>query len=529
MPPDLAAKYRAEGWWNDETIGDIVAGAIEKLSDATFAVHSETRPWRGTFGEVDRAARAFAATLQARGLGPGDVVMSQLPNSVEAAIVFWGAAYLGAVMVPVVHFYGAKEVAYVIDDVQPAVIVTPAAFGQIDYVANYTGILTDEQLDRWFVVADDGQTVPAGAHPFEDLLTEAPIDAPLRVDPDSPAVIGFTSGTTSNPKGVIHTHRTLGFEGRQLGAMSGAPEMPAIVGAPVGHFMGMLNAFLIALLKDQPIHLVDVWNPAFVLRTMLDEGLSMGGGATFFVTSLLDHPDFTDEHLALMPTAGMGGSTVPSAVTERLTALGILVYRSYGSTEQPSITGCSINDAEAKRLHTDGCVLPGVEIRLDDEGQIFSRGPDLFLGYTDQTLTTELIDDEGWYRTGDVGELDADGYLSITDRISDVIIRGGENISAQEVEEQLLRLAGVAEAAVVAQPDERLGERAAAVLRLLPGTTVPTLDEVRAHLTDVGLAKQKWPESIYEVADFPRTPTGKIQKFRLRQQLRDGLLTPPSN
>jgi acyl-CoA synthetase len=272
-----------------------------------------------------------------------------------------------------------------------------------------------------------------------------------------------------------------------------------------------------------------VWNPAFVLRTMLDEGLSMGGGATFFVTSLLDHPDFTDEHLALMPTAGMGGSTVPSAVTERLTALGILVYRSYGSTEQPSITGCSINDAEAKRLHTDGCVLPGVEIRLDDEGQIFSRGPDLFLGYTDQTLTTELIDDEGWYRTGDVGELDADGYLSITDRISDVIIRGGENISAQEVEEQLLRLAGVAEAAVVAQPDERLGERAAAVLRLLPGTTVPTLDEVRAHLTDVGLAKQKWPESIYEVADFPRTPTGKIQKFRLRQQLRDGLLTPPSN
>lgn len=525
MPPELVARYRAEGWWTDETLGDIVAGATDRMGDATFAVHSETRPWRGTFGDVDRAARSFAATLQARGLGPGDVVMSQLPNSVEAAIVFWGAAYLGAVMVPVVHFYGPKEVRYVVDVVEPDVIVTPARFGQIDYLENLAGILTGDLAEKWFVVADGDEALPSGARPFADLQTHDPIAVPLRVDPDSPAVIGFTSGTTSNPKGVIHTHRTLGFEGRQLGDMSGAPDMPAIVGAPVGHFMGMLNAFLIALLKNQPIHLVDVWNPAFVLRTMLDERLSMGGGATFFVTSLLDHPDFTDEHLALMPTAGMGGSTVPSAVTERLTDLGILVYRSYGSTEQPSITGCSIHDAVEKRLHTDGCVLPGVEMRLDEEGQIFSRGPDLFIGYTDPELTAEMIDDEGWYRTGDVGELDADGYLSITDRISDVIIRGGENISAQEVEEQLLRLEGVAEAAVVAAPDDRLGEHAAAVLRLLPETTRPTLDEVRAHLTTVGLAKQKWPESIYEVADFPRTPTGKIQKFRLRQQLRDGLLT----
>ena len=524
VPPELAAKFCAEGWWTDETLGDIVAGAIDRLGEATFAVHSETRPWRGTFGEVDQAARSFAATLRARGLGPGDVVMSQLPNSVEAAIVFWGAAYLGAVMVPVVHFYGPKEVGYVVDVVKPDVIVTPARFGQIDYIENLGEILTGDLAERWFLVADDDVALPAGAQPFADLQTHDPIAAPLRVDPDSPAVIGFTSGTTSNPKGVIHTHRTLGFEGRQLGEMSGAPNLPSIVGAPVGHFMGMLNAFLIALLKDQPIHLVDVWNPALVLRTMLDEGLTMSGGATFFVTSLLDHPDFTDEHLALMPIAGMGGSTVPSAVTERLAALGILVYRSYGSTEQPSITGCSIHDAEEKRLHTDGCVLPGVEIRLDDEGQIFSRGPDLFLGYTDADLTAEMIDAEGWYRTGDVGELDADGYLSITDRISDVIIRGGENISAQEVEEQLLRLEGVAEVAVVAAPDERLGEHAAAVLRLLPETTCPTLDEIRTHLTTVGLAKQKWPESIYQVADFPRTPTGKIQKFRVRQQLRDGLL-----
>ena len=198
-----------------------------------------------------------------------------------------------------------------------------------------------------------------------------------------------------------------------------------------------------------------------------------------------------------MPIAGMGGSTIPLAITERLASYGIKVYRSYGSTEHPSITGCSVHDPEPKRLATDGVVLPGVEMRLDDDGEISSRGPDLFLGYTDPELTASVFDDEGWYRTGDVGVLDDDGYLTITDRVSDIIIRGGENISAQEVEEQLIRLPSVAEVAVVSEPDDRLGERAAAIVRLLPGEAAPTLEDVRAHLAEVGLAKQKWPESIH--------------------------------
>jgi acyl-CoA synthetase (AMP-forming)/AMP-acid ligase II len=163
-----------------------------------------------------------------------------------------------------------------------------------------------------------------------------------------------------------------------------------------------------------------------------------------------------------------------------------------------------------------------VEIRLTDDGEIWSRGPDLCMGYTDPALTAAAFDAEGWYRTGDVGILDEDGYLSITDRISDVIIRGGENVSAQEIEELLLGLDAVAEVAVVAEPDARLGERAAAVVRVRLGAEVPSLVQVQNHLAGIGLARQKWPESIYEVAEFPRTASGKVQKFRLRQQLRDG-------
>jgi acyl-CoA synthetase (AMP-forming)/AMP-acid ligase II len=212
------------------------------------------------------------------------------------------------------------------------------------------------------------------------------------------------------------------------------------------------------------------------------------------------------------------------AVTERATAMGIKVFRSYGSTEHPSITGCLIDEPEEKRLRTDGHALPGVEIRLGEDGEIFSRGPDCCVGYTDPELTKKACDDEGWYRTGDVGVLDDDGYLTITDRISDVIIRGGENVSAQEIEELMQHMSAVAEVCVVAAPDVRLGERAAAVLRVRPGMEVPSLTQVRSHLEASGLARQKWPESLHLVEEFPRTASGKVQKFRLRDQLRAGTL-----
>ena len=525
VPADLAAHYRAEGWWNDATLGAMVAAGLGTRADVDFRVRSRVRPWTGTFADVDRAARTLAASLRARGVGPGDVVAFQLPNWVEAGITFWAAAYLGAVVVPIVHFYGAKEVAYILRVTRPRVIVTPDRFGQADFLATYDEILRDGPGPLWLVAGDTpGHELPAQATPFAALLDGDPVAGPAAVDPDAPAIVAFTSGTTRDPKGVIHSHRTIGCETRQLDHMFPRGGPPQITGSPVGHFIGMLNAFLVPLLRVRPVNLVDVWDPATILRLMLDEGLGVGGGATYFLTSLLDHPDFTDEHLALMPFAGLGGSSVPVAVTERATKLGIKVFRSYGSTEHPSITGCHLDDPERKRLTTDGRPLPGVEVRLEPDGEILSRGPDCCVGYTDPSLTERMFDADGWYRTGDVGVLDVEGYLTITDRVSDIIIRGGENISAQEVEELMLGLDAVAEVSVVAAPDERLGEHAAAIVRARAGRAAPSLDDVRAHLAAAGLARQKWPESLYEVAEFPRTPSGKVQKFRLRQELREGRL-----
>jgi acyl-CoA synthetase len=529
VPEDQARRYRAAGWWDDDTLGLMVARGLSTMGAVEFNVHSAVRPWRGTFAEVDRAARSLAGALRARGVGPGDVVVFQLPNWLEAGVTFWAAAYLGAVVVPIVHFYGPKEVGYILGATAPEVVVTADRFGHSEYLPAYEGLIAGEQAPLWLVVGDTpAADLPAGATAFETMLDAEPVEGPAAVDPDAPAVIGFTSGTTRDPKGVIHSHRTIGCETRQLHHMfpSGGP--PQVTGAPVGHFIGMVNAFLVPLLRERPVNLVDVWAPGEVLRLMREEGLGVAGGATYFLTSLLDHPDFTDEHLALMPFAGLGGSSVPVAVTERITKMGIAAFRSYGSTEHPSITGCVLDDPEEKRLTTDGHALPGVEVRLEPDGEILSRGPDCFVGYVDAAMTDRVFDDEGWYRTGDVGVLDDEGYLTITDRVSDVIIRGGENISAQEVEELLMGMDAVAEVSVVAAPDDRLGERAAAVLRVREGASAPALDEVRAHLAAAGLARQKWPESLHQLDQFPRTPSGKVQKYRLRQELREGRLAPYS-
>jgi acyl-CoA synthetase (AMP-forming)/AMP-acid ligase II len=501
IPAELVKRYEEAGWWTRDTMGDLLARGLAAAPETVFRVHSAVRPWSGTFGEVEHVARRLAGGLRARGVGPGDVVAFQLPNWMEAAAVFWASAFLGAAVVPIVHFYGRKEVGYILNAIEPRVFVTAERFGRLEYQADLCAGVP--------IVAVVGRD-------FDDLLSSSPMPGTLAADPAGPALIAFTSGTTRDPKGVIHSHQTLGFETRQLAERFPPDRGAQLTAAPVGHFIGMVSAFLIPVLDATPVNLTDVWDPARVLALMRSHRLTVGGGAPYYITSLLDHPDFTPGDLAHMKYAGLGGASVPAAVTTRLAGLGIAVWRSYGSTEHPSITGCHWDAPEPKRLYTDGNVLPGVEMRLAGDGEILSRGPDLCLGYTDAALTEQAFDDEGWYRTGDIGVLDEDGYLTITDRKSDIIIRGGENISAAEVEDVLLSMPGIAEAAVVAAPDARLGEHAVAVLRLKPGHRLPAIGEVQAHLERAGLARQKWPEELHAVADFPRTPSGKVQKFILR-------------
>jgi acyl-CoA synthetase len=506
LPAELAQRYADEGWWTAETLGDLLARGLRDNPTVTFTVHSAQRPYTGTFGDVELLARRLAAGLRARGVGPGDVVAFQLPNWMEAAATFWASAFLSAVVVPIVHFYGPKELGYILATVKPRVFITAEGFGRMTYDPN---------------VCAGVPTVGVLGSSFDALVDAEPMQGTLAADPGGPALIAFTSGTTSDPKGVVHSHQSLGFETRQLLANYPPERSRLLTALPVGHFIGMLGAFLLPVVEGAPIDLCDVWDPDRVIDLMESDGVAIGGGPPYFVTTLLDHPRFTPDHLRYIKYIGLGGSTVPAAVTRRLADSGIVVTRSYGSSEHPSITGSTHTAPEDKRLYTDGNARPGVEFRLADDGEILSRGPDLFLGYTDPALTARAIDDDGWYHTGDIGVMDDDGYLTITDRKSDIIIRGGENISALEVEEILLGLPAVAEAVVVAAPDSRLGEHAAAALRIKSGHSMPTMDEVRAHFECAGVAKQKWPEELCQVDDYPRTASGKVQKYLVRQSFRE--------
>jgi acyl-CoA synthetase (AMP-forming)/AMP-acid ligase II len=527
-PPALAARYRAQGFWSDQTLGEFADAGLRRGAARELRVWSEVRPHRSTLGAERERALRLAAGLRGLGIGPGDPVAFQVPNWAEAALAFYAIALLGGVLVPIVHFYGRKELRFILEESGARALVTAARFRQTDYREGLSDLR--RALPELGAIAVLGGEAPAGCASFEALLRADPLPGPLPCDPDAPAVVAYTSGTTADPKGVIHSHRTLLAEVAQLSATRPDDGRALLVGAPVAHGIGMLSGLLLPLRKGRPIHLIDVWEPRRVLEIMLEGDLSAGSGATYFLTSLLDHPDFTPGHLERMPKIGLGGAPVPAAVAERAERLGISIIRSYGSTEHPSTTGASHDEPAEKRIHTDGHALPGVELRLVDEsgkevppgvpGEILSRGPDRFVGYTDPALAEAAIDAEGWYRSGDVGILDSEGWLTITDRVKDIIIRGGENVSAAEVEELLMRMPGVAEVAVVAAPDPRLGEHGCAFFRMQAGSPVPGLDAVRRHLARAGLAKQKWPEEIRAAAEFARTPSGKIKKFVLRDALR---------
>ena len=535
VPAHLARRYLDEGAWDDRSLGRFLSDALLEDPTRRFRIWSPTHPYLGTVGDVYDESLRVAAGLRRLGVGPGDVVAFQLPNWVEAAITFYACAMLGVTLVPIVHFYGPKEVGFILRQSRARALVIVSRIGQRDYLADLATVRDGlPDLEHVIIVGgtegDDDRA--AGDLSFGDLRGDEKIDGPVAVDPDGPALIAYTSGTTADPKGVVHTHRTLGCEVRQLSGHQALRDRPNLVGAPVGHAIGMLGGLLCPLVGGRPIYMIDGWDPPTVLRAMVEEQISAGSGSTYFFTSLLDCPGYGPEHVELMRHIGLGGSPIPNAVAERADELGISLVRSYGCTEHPSVTGSQHTDPKEKRIHTDGCPLEWVEVRTIDEeghdvevgapGEILTRGPDRFAGYTDPALTDVAVDAEGWFRTGDVGVLDAEGYLTITDRVKDIIIRGGENVSAAEVEQLLAHMPGVAEVAVVAAPDERLGEHGCAFFRMQPGNDPPDLDAVRAHLAAAGLARQKWPEELRDVDELPRTASGKVQKFVLRERLRAG-------
>ncbi|MBV8462031.1 MAG: AMP-binding protein, partial [Acidimicrobiales bacterium] len=437
-PAALAQEWLRAGLWNDETLPQVAAEGLKKSADLKFRVRSSIRPYAGTIGEVASMGRRLAAALVRRGIGPGDVVALQLPNWSEAAASLYGLLQLGVVLVPIVHIYGSKELGHILEQSGARVLITADRFGRQDFLANLDQLRNSGALDvlEFIVVVDangddpSGLTVPTVR--WGQFIGESEELSELGVvDPSLPALVGYTSGTTADPKGVVHTHRTFMAELRQNEAFAASDpikaspsQTSALAASPLSHVTGLM-AVIRPLRKRSNVNLLDRWDAKEALDAMVQDQLTLGGGATFFLTSLLDHPDFRPEtHGPLIRFVTLGGAPIPQEAARRAARHGVTLTRAYGSTEHPSMTMSLPSDPEPKRLFTDGRLLPGVELLLVDEngrpvealvgGDIRSRGPDLFVGYIDPQLTADALDAEGWFHTGDLGVLDSDGYLTIT-------------------------------------------------------------------------------------------------------------------
>lgn len=504
---------------------EVLRGAAAYPSTALVWA-SESHPAEATLGDLVVDARLVAAALQRRGVGAGDVVAVQLPNWYEGAVAQAAVALCGAVLLPVIQIYGPHEVGFILRQSQAVAYFLPGEWRGRDYAGMLADIGELPDLRTTVVVAE---RAPAGAISWDELIAETGEAYSVPdLDPSALAMLVYTSGTTAEPKGVQHSHATLLAEVNSATMLrSAGPGAVNLAVFPSGHVAGLLGLLRILVLGT-PTVLMDVWDAHLGAELIDKYSVVSSVGAPVHLAALLAERDRGFASLDTLADYMVGAASVPPSLVSRADDAGIAAYRCYGSSEHPTISSGDPGDPAVKRATTDGRVLPGNEVRFVDddgedvpaghEGEIVTRGPELFVGYRDAALNAESFLPGRWFRTGDIGRMDADGFLTITDRKKDVIVRGGENLSSKEIEDILATHPKVAEVAVVAFPDDRYGERVCAFVVPAEGATLD-LAEVIEHFRLSGVARQKTPERLEVVAALPRTAAGKIQKFALRAQL----------
>ena len=518
-----AAAYRAGGHWDSAAVGDVFARTVAHQSARTAIVDGDRRL---SFADLDALSRGAARGLQTLGIGPGDVVAYQLPNWWEAVVVFLAAARLGATVNPLLPMFRAAELRFTLGQSGAVALVIPAVYRACDYRALAQDLRGDCPALREVMVVR-GEPLP-GLRRFEDLLAISS-DAPAaRVDPDSLLLLMYTSGTTAAPKGVLHTHNTLIAEVRSLERVHRlTPADRTLMPSPLTHISGVIHGILTPALLGTSAVLMDRWEAPRALDLIDAEAVTYMVGAPTFLQDLVAQAEASGQRAATLRLFSCGGAGVSPALIAQARARfpGCVAKRVYGSTEFPTLTTTDAADAMSHGIDTEGRAIWPAEVRIADdagravatgaEGEVQGCGPECCVGYADASLNAEAFTSDGWFRTGDLGVLDAAGYLRITGRLKDIVIRKGEKISVKEVEDAIAAHPAVAEAVVVARPDRQTGERACAVVRLRPGTHLD-LPDLCVFLAARGLAKPKWPEQLEVVTDFPRTESGKIIRAQLR-------------
>jgi cyclohexanecarboxylate-CoA ligase len=504
------------------TLAGSLQAIIERDPDATAIVD---RKGRHSFASIAASSDSLAASLQDMGVAPADIVSWQLPNWIEAIVLHFAILKAGAVSNPLNAIFRERELAFALDQTRAKLLFMPAALRGKDVSAMALDVVRGRETRLVCV----GGAVD-GAPDFEELVARPRAPRPLRRDAGAPSLLLYTSGTESAPKGVLHSERTLIFDSLTLGDAAAMNAQDVIFSpSPATHISGILYGFYLPFLFGNTACIVDVWDTVAAAKLIEKERCSIGSGATPFLNGLLNDPAVASTDISSLRTYRCGGTDVPQALIRQANERGIVAYRTYGSSEHPTVTGYS-GDPLEKNVTTDGRIHDHVELRVcavDDPdrvlapgsaGEIQTRGPDLFGGYFDGRLDGSAFGPGGWFRTGDLGRVDEDGFLTITGRKKDIVIRKGENISAREVETIILDHPSVDQAAVIGLPDEERGERLCAVVQLRAGATLD-LPELSRFFAEMRVSRQKHPEQLEIIDAMPLTPSGKILKGVIRSMI----------
>lgn len=481
--------------------------------------------------QVNEVVAGLAGGLRERGVNRGDVVAWQLPNRHEAVLLYRACWRLGAVAAPVHHRAGPADVEAVLAQVHPVLVVAATGLP----LAGQPGAVVISERDgaEGRGSARSGPLTPhpdqgAGTASWEELVDGRPVlESPARAS--DVACVLFTAGSTGSPKGVLHTHRSLASKALSMPAVHGlATDDTVLMPAPLAHVSGLLNGVLVPGVVPMKTVLMERWTPQEALALAARERVSfMVGPPTFFV-QMVDAPGFSPEQVSTLRLVSSGGAGVsPAFVEEASAALGAVVKRTYGSTEAPTVATSHADDDPARAARRDGRAVGEAELRVVDPatgeprgggevGELWVRGPEVCAGYVEPARTREAFARGGWFRTGDLAVLDAEGWLEVVGRLKDVIIRGGENVSASEVEAVLEEHPAVRQAVALGEADGTMGER---VVAFVVADGEFDLAACRAWFEERGVARFKTPERVVQVPDLPLLPAGKPDRAALREQL----------
>ena len=532
LTPELIAHYTASGSWPNRLLTDFLDDAVKVRPEKTAIIDS-----RGsiTYAELARESERCVHALLTLGLKPGDVVALQLPNWIEFLIVHLAATRIGVVSSLITPMSRDRELTHMLNLSDARVLVIPDTYRNHDYRAMAARVRGEAPALRHVIVVGE----PANAYELAWPSFMAAADmgqnlAPLKPHANDVTEIVFTSGATGEPKGVMHTSNTIVAPQLALAASLQLTRDEVIhIASTIAHQTGFLNGVRLPIQLGATVVLQDVWSAEKMVEWIAAHRITVSSGSATFLLDLLRAKNLSQCDLSSFRIFRCGGGPIPRTLLReaRDKLPHVAIHCGWGQTENAVVTLTRIGAPDDKLLNTDGCAQPGMAVRVVNdknqpltagaEGRLQCRGPFMFVGYVKQeTLTRENFDGE-WFDTGDLATLDAEGFIRITGRLKDIIIRGGENIPVKYVEDILYEDPRVQDAAIVAMPDPRLGERACAFVICREGHSLD-MAGMQAFLAERGVAKVYWPERLEIAEQLPRTANGKIRKADLRTQLADG-------